>query len=294
MSWAKITGFYIIFFSGLAAFFLTMFWLFWQTMSETRPKWIGDQSLIGSNPGVGFRPMPDQEENVESTLIWLSEQHEARNRFWIDELEKYFNKNYIEKPSPVQNNCTFANRNTTVPNPCDVEILTYGCNKENNYGYKLPNAGADEPKIQPCVLIKLNKIFDWEPVPYNTSEVMAIAKDRGMPDDLRTKIEQLIVAKDPKVNTTWISCDGESPGDRESIGPMEYWAPGFREQFQGIPNYYFPYSMQEGYKAPYIFVKFSKLQKNVLIQVECKAWAVNIRADRFLRLGSVHFELMLD
>lgn len=32
----------------------------------------------------------------------------------------------------------------------------------------------------------------------------------------------------------------------------------------------------------------------VLIQIECKAWAKNIRFDRKERVGSVHFELMID
>jgi sodium/potassium-transporting ATPase subunit beta len=32
----------------------------------------------------------------------------------------------------------------------------------------------------------------------------------------------------------------------------------------------------------------------VLINIECKAWAKNIKHDRTDRLGSVHFELMID
>lgn len=32
----------------------------------------------------------------------------------------------------------------------------------------------------------------------------------------------------------------------------------------------------------------------VLINIECKAWAKNIKHDRQDRRGSVHFELMID
>jgi sodium/potassium-transporting ATPase subunit beta len=32
----------------------------------------------------------------------------------------------------------------------------------------------------------------------------------------------------------------------------------------------------------------------VLINIECKAWAHNVRHDRAERRGSVHFELMVD
>lgn len=32
----------------------------------------------------------------------------------------------------------------------------------------------------------------------------------------------------------------------------------------------------------------------IIINIECKAWAHNIRHDRHDRIGSVHFELMID
>lgn len=36
------------------------------------------------------------------------------------------------------------------------------------------------------------------------------------------------------------------------------------------------------------------LPAGVLINIECKAWARNIKHDRADRRGSVHFELMID
>lgn len=40
--------------------------------------------------------------------------------------------------------------------------------------------------------------------------------------------------------------------------------------------------------------KFSIILGGIIINVECKAWAKNIRHDRADRIGSVHFELMID
>jgi len=157
-------------------------------------------------------------------------------------------------------------------------------------------------KGNPCVLIKLNKIYGWVPLAYNTTEDLELAKEKGMPDLLIKKIRDKIATnpKDPELNTIWVSCEGENPADRENIGPVQYYSSGIVEsgpvgkEFQGIPNYFFPYKKQDNYKAPFVFVKFSQPQTNVLIQIECKAWAKNIEPDRQQRLGSVHFELMLD
>lgn len=83
--------------------------------------------------------------------------------------------------------------------------------------------------------------------------------------------------------------------DKESIGELAYYSPGdTKNEFPGIPNYYYPYKNQDGYQTPFLFVKFNSPRRNTLIQVECKAWAENIEADRTLRLGSVHFELQID
>ena len=64
-----------------------MLWIFLQTLEESRPKWIGSAGLIGSNPGVGFRPMPDQDKNVESTLIWYKRGAGNDGSFWSDQLK---------------------------------------------------------------------------------------------------------------------------------------------------------------------------------------------------------------
>jgi sodium/potassium-transporting ATPase subunit beta len=63
------------------------------------------------------------------------------------------------------------------------------------------------------------------------------------------------------LDTVWVTCEGENPADRENIGPVEYYASGITDrQFPGIPGYFFPYSKQDNYKAPFVFVKFTKPQ----------------------------------
>lgn len=74
--------FYVIFYAALAGFFAAIFAVFYQTLDEQKPKWMLDNGLIGSNPGLGFRPMPP-ESNVESTLVWYEANDESNTDYWI-------------------------------------------------------------------------------------------------------------------------------------------------------------------------------------------------------------------
>jgi len=252
--------------------------------------------LIGGNPGIGFRPMPDQDKNVESTLIWINRNEEKNNSFWAKELNRFFQEHYNKTDQTGTNHprtCAYGGEKASDDHACylDITSLNAACSKENtNFGY-------ENGEGTPCVLIKLNKIYGWVPEPYKTEKDLELAKKRGMPAELMRNISRMIneSSSNPRLDTIWVTCEGENPADRENIGPLEYYAPAFKnEQFQGIPAFYFPYMKQDRYKAPFVFVKFTKPQNNVLIQIECKAWAKNIVPARQERLGSVHFELMID
>lgn len=83
----KIIVFYIIFYAFLAGFFCLNYYIFSRTLNEDSPKWTLDASLIGSNPGIGFRPMPDQDANAESTLIWYRAGNPTDAKFWWSQLD---------------------------------------------------------------------------------------------------------------------------------------------------------------------------------------------------------------
>jgi len=88
--------------------------------------------------------------------------------------------------------------------------------------------------------------------------------------------------------SVWIYCDGENPADKENIGQITYFP------MPGIPSYYFPFKKQANYVSPYIMVQFNRVIPGVLINIECKVFGGQIYQDRVLRLGSVHFELMVE
>jgi len=273
-SWAKILIFYLIFYACLAAFWAVMLLIFYQTIDPQYPKWQLGESRIGTNPGLGFRPRPP-EEKVESTLIWFTSGANGNWQHWTKNLDDYlepYNRDStdgsIGKGERVATTDECAGgQKPEAGKYCPFNYKDYfkqgeACNANNKYGFELGT---------PCILIKLNRIYGWEPKPLTK-----------FPDNM------------PKVNDTqvangiYITCEGENPADKENIGPLRY-APS-----QLINANYFPYTNQPGYLSPFVMVHFTQPSRGVLINVECKAWADNISHDRMDREGSVHFELLID
>ena len=86
----------------------------------------------------------------------------------------------------------------------------------------------------------------------------------------------------------WVSCEGENPADQEYLPDIKM------TPFHGFPAYYFPYTKTPGYRSPLIGVMFWNPEPNVLINIECRLWAKNVKLDRGNRLGMAHFELLKD
>jgi sodium/potassium-transporting ATPase subunit beta len=271
-SWAKILIFYVIFYACLAAFWAVMLLIFYQTIDPHYPKWQLAESRIGDNPGLGFRPRPP-EDKVDSTLIWFTSGSRGNWQHWKENLDEYLEPYTQDRSVGKGESVATVDecRNGKQPEKGKYCPFNYKdlfqqqnekCNKNNNYGYELGT---------PCILIKLNRIYGWEPKPY-------------------TNLPQNI----PPVNRTggqdgiFITCEGENPADKENIGPLRY-APD-----QLIKTNYFPFTNQPGYLSPFVMVHFMQPSRGILINIECKAWAENISHDRQDREGSVHFELLID
>ncbi|XP_001604156.1 sodium/potassium-transporting ATPase subunit beta-2 [Nasonia vitripennis] len=274
-SWAKILLFYLIFYIVLAAFFGGMLAVFYQTLDAKQPKWQLDSSLIGSNPGLGFRPMPP-ESNVESTLIWYKATDEGNYRHWSKALDSFLQSYNKTGPGREnQDNRVYCDYGKPAPQGkvCDVIVGDWHpCTKSNFYNYQ---------KSAPCIFLKLNKIYGWLPAYYNDTS--------KLPDNMPADLKNHIASQKPQNrDTVWVSCEGENPADIENIGPIQYIPR------RGFPGFYFPFKNEPGYLSPLVAVFFEKPKYGVLINIECKAWAHNIIHDRFERRGSVHFELMVD
>lgn len=90
----KIILFYCVFYGVLAGLVAIMFAVFWQTLDMKQPKWQLDESLIGTNPGLGFRPLPP-EAQLGNTLISYNANSLENMTYWFDTVNKFLQGNLL-------------------------------------------------------------------------------------------------------------------------------------------------------------------------------------------------------
>jgi len=284
-SWMKIGVFYLIFYACLAGFFAIMMAVFYQTLDTNHmPKYTpGGGGSILKNPAMGFRPLP-RAKNVESTLIWYKNGDSADIEHWVKSLDDFI-KPY-EGNSAVTDGQHVTDCSEDNP-PGENEVCRFQdtwlggkCMKAEKWGYN---------RESPCIILKLNKMINWEPDVYETMEELPENMPQSLKDHIQLRMDENMVQNKGKMpKMIWVSCKGENPADEEYVGPIQYFPQ------QGFPAYYFPYRHTPGYLSPIVAVQFDQPQANVLINIECRVWAKNIVHDRGNRLGLVHFELLKD
>lgn len=292
-SWIQIIVFYVVLYAFLAGFFALMMFVFMQTLENDRPKWTTEKSLIGNNPGMGFRPFPASpgvslefdKSDPKNVAAWT----EAVDTF----LKPYQNATILDQMV----NCDYTTKPDEKNNkPCKFVMPSLtNCTKENNYGFASGN---------PCLFLKMNKMFDWAPMPHTYNEIQEGVPE--MPAVLQKNIMELakydngVTKSGLQIveNNVWVSC---SNLDKESLnvtwtydGYMQMGQPGQEEKFplMGFPTYYYPYTMQENYLSPFIAVQFFDLPKGVELKMNCQLWAKGIEVNRQRRLGMTIIEML--
>ncbi|CAH0726363.1 unnamed protein product, partial [Brenthis ino] len=240
------------------------------------PRLQQESSLIGTSPGLGFRPLPP---DVRSTLIWYKGTGYDSYKYWEDQLKDFLSvykrKGQTAGAGEHIHPCKF-NATTPPGKVCDVDVSGLKpCVEENHFSFH---------KSSPCIFLKLNRIYGWVPEFYDGIENLP----EDMPVDLKSHIKNITYYNSKLANMVWVSCHGETPADQENIGPISYFP------FQGFPGYYYPYNNAEGYLSPLVAVHLQRPRTGILINIECRAWAKNIKYNRRERLGVVHFELMIE
>jgi len=291
LSWLKIITFYCIYYSFLAGFWIACLNIFFLTLPEDRPKWEQNGSIIGSNPGVGFRPQ-SRDKLIDSSMIALAvgdkdrkptnpEGEGNKNIDYAVRIQRFMDQ--YNSTEGLQN-CE-ENEINTGDKSCIFDQMSLGPCAEYPYGYVGDLADANS-FAEPCIFLKFNKIYNWEPRPIDPK---TLGEERfvEMPEELKKK-----VAKAEDKNMVWIDCNGRYPADKEAFDADYY------PDHQGIPIKYFPYrgnSNSRKYHIPLIAMKLKKRPEywGQLMHIECRAWYDGVKHSTKEKEGLTQFEVHL-
>ena len=118
-------------------------------LDDKHPKYQLEDSIIGTNPGLGYRPLSDVEEG---SLIWFDAKNESSVKKWVDNIDAFLADYQQSKDKTVALNRMPCNPTSVVPEGkvCDVTLADFSpCDKKNNYGYT---------NSSPCIFLKLNRV----------------------------------------------------------------------------------------------------------------------------------------
>jgi len=292
-SWLKIIAFYIVLYIVLAALWSVFFLIFQQTISDRYPKWQLDESLIGTNPGLGFRPQ-NPPSRADSALISFKIGVDGDYGYWINDLSNYM-MNFKGRNVTLKEDCGL-DRDLDAYCPFDSSEIPPECTLAQNYSFSIG---------KPCILVKINRIYGWRPQPFEKKPANFPSEVTFIPNNIHITCEgqvslinllfrvssiyfrsQLItVWSQQPTQHTFQSLQNDF--DKEHIGPLEYYP-------RSIEPKYYPFYNQRGYQSPFVMVQFKSPKYNTLIYVECKAWAKNIEHDRANKRGLTSFELFIE
>ncbi|CAF2851757.1 unnamed protein product [Rotaria sp. Silwood2] len=280
LNWARLAAFYTVFYFCLGMFFVILLYVFALILDREVPTYYNKDSTMAVRTtatvvGMGFRPQP----MVDDSLIRVSNDLYEQKRI-ASSLRLYRDVYLIQKTDAKAEPCTELDpASELVPGTaCSfswfdiVSTQDHPCSDNNMYGFK---------HEEPCVLVKLNKVYGWTPtkgpLPIHIQGLRNIHNNKS-------------IAK-PDV---YITCEGTNPSDRDAQTEMVYYSlekPSGSSKYGVIPNYYFPYRNARDHVQPFVLVQFKNLPLHRLISITCRAWSPGIEHETRGMRGMVAFQL---
>jgi len=323
-SWALITAFYIIYYSCLAGFWAICFVVFWNTTIDLKqPRWLNEDSRIGKSPGIGVRPSQSDALMDSGMFVFNKDSKEEKDGIegwggWAQRTQDFLDETYWNNEEECKAHCEtkkdcdpaekcryLPKRGSTGKHPhfrrldngkpADGEEIDFRDRHEQYYNFDRsrlgPCAGNNFgfEKGEPCILLKLNKIYGVEHNYFNNvTEAEQLLKEKkrpGLPEALKTHINNKVYT-----DHVWVDCHGENPFDDEMLKEATV---DYHPASRGFSKVFYPYENAPGYQSPLVAVQFKNLKPGHLYHIECRAYAGNIKYDRNDREGKAHFEIMM-
>ncbi|EUB62877.1 Sodium/potassium-transporting ATPase subunit beta-1 [Echinococcus granulosus] len=241
---------YAILFGIMTGLLIIVLQLF---ISEDKPYLTGLQSPLNLAPGLSHRP----NINFMTSLIAYESSNPQSYMPYVQNLRTFFSL-YEEvniKPQDGFATCENGVKTPNIPRlVCKFyPILLESCVKENNFGYD---------RSEPCVVIKINKVYGW------------------LPDIQNTSMSQ----------SPLLRCFGRYESNFEVFGSLHYYP---NVTIDGIvygifDSVYFPYIIQYAYRSPVVAVQVKNVQRNGLFFLTCRLFNLNTPTE------PLNFEFLID
>lgn len=283
VSWLKVLCFYFVFYCMLAGFWAACMVAFIRTLDPVVPTMQKMFSMMKDNPGMSYEPFII---NTSATLINFNHTNTTTYDVYFQRLATIYSKGENDSTSskyPLKSCSLYDGATPDIPCRFDMRTLGDNCTEMNKFGY---NIG------RPCVLLRINKVFLWEPnnVTFDYADKCSSPVDKTK-DECKNQIDFLAirpeVRSDIQPGFISVSCEGENDGDRDNIKSVTFYPSG------GFPAYFYPYFNQDGYMSPLVMAQFDVVPGRVSL-ILCQIWTRDVIHDKNDLQGSVHFELFVD
>jgi len=292
-SWARISVFYLFYYTFLASLFSLSIFLTWNILNQADQPYL---QIRLQGPGLTAEPKLESKSSYSKDISFNMrnpnsyQKYVARLRSY---LKKYNSDNQTGDDWVQCGGKTMFNEDGKL---CKQDLADLGtCGDVNsNFGYDIG---------QPCILLRVNRIIGWQPVPYvlDGSALGFDDQDSRRSDSKAPSLDEVLSVDNTNYNpqTMYVSCYGKKKGDKPLLNNGVETAVSDKVKYfpRGFPFYNYPYmgvKLQKGYLSPLVAVQFTDVQKNKLIRVNCKVYSPNIIDDQRTEQGYIEFKLQVN
>ncbi|CAF2434635.1 unnamed protein product [Rotaria sp. Silwood2] len=276
----KLSIFYTILYFFLGCFFVALTYVFAAILDRTQPRYYNTESTMAVRStaavvGLGFRPQPV----IYESLIRITN-NSTQQKLIASSLQLFRNVFLLQSSDAKTEECSEETPASNLPSgtACSfnwfhiVSSDDHPCSDNKLYGFSYE---------QPCILIKLNKVYGWKPIkgilPLHIQELRGVFSNKSISN-----------------SDVYITCAGAYPADNDVLTDAIYYSltyPFGSSKFGVIPNYFFPFRNAKDHVQPFVLVQFNMLPLNRLVSVTCHAWAPGIEHNTRRMRGMVSFQL---
>ena len=297
IAWLQLLLFYTCFYSFLVGYWALCFYVFWSNfITDEEPYYKLEESRIagfgsaGVKPGLSVIPrLPDEFDHDHGRTYhyflyqdWNEDQLDGvktNDYTWVKNIKKEYFEQLASDNSSVA--CDDESHEYHDNDVCKISLDNLGqdCGK---YPY-----GYSNQSFSPCLFLKLNRIYQFKPEPYDYQTEMF----QSLGNWINNSFVKQNIQREPR--KVYISCHGINEETEDKIlGKFRFFPSD-----AGISFRYFPYhSLKQIPRSPVVALQLlPDFPKNQEIVMDCYPFFKNVVHDRKSRQGifRLHIKVLM-